>query len=95
VRRVHADDGRPGAADTSARHRHLEWKPAGAADDRPILTRSEHALERKHTREPLSVLGVRFLPEVLADREDGLLELLEILDCFDVQAHARTLAARA
>ena len=56
----------------------LERECAGAADDDAVLAARVHALDREVPREALHALLGRLHPEVLADREDRLAELLEV-----------------
>ena len=79
VRRQDADDGDAAAADGAAGHGQLERERARAADDPVAVEGGVHPLERQVAREPLRRLVVGGpAAEVVADRADGALELVEV-----------------
>ena len=78
VRGERPDDGHARGRHDRAGHRQLEGERAGAADDRAVLQRRVHALDREVLRETLHALLGRLHAEVLPDREDGVRELGEV-----------------
>jgi hypothetical protein len=87
VRREGADDGDPGGRHHGARDGQLEREGTRAADRDPVLPARVHALDREVLREALHALLGRVEPEVLADGEDRLAELLEVRAGRDGEAH--------
>ena len=87
VRRVRADDRHARGRHDRPGDRQLEGERAAAPDDAPVLPDGVHALDREVLREPLHALLGRVEPEVLADREDRLPELLEIPRLPDSECH--------
>jgi hypothetical protein len=87
VGRVRADDGDAGGAHGPAGHGQLDREGACAADDAAVRARCVHALEREVPREALHALPRRLHPEVLADGEHRLRELVEVGGRADAKAH--------
>ena len=85
--RERADDGHAGGRDDGAGDGQLERERARAADDRAVLAGGVHALDGQVLREALHALLGRLHAEVLADREDRLPELLDVLARLDAKAH--------
>ncbi len=88
VGREHADDRHPAAVDRAARHRQLERERAGTADDPVAVERGVHPLKGQVAGEPLRRLVVgRPTAEVVADRADRTLELVEVAGRADLPGH--------
>ena len=93
MRRQDSDHGDATAGNDAAGHGQLEGEGSGAADDRVPVEGSVHPLERQHPREPLGALLVRAAAEVVGDRADSALELLEILGRTHIPGHSEHLRA--
>ena len=88
MRREHADDRDAAAADGAPWDGQLERKGAGAADDAVAVEGRVHPLERQVAREALRRLVVGGpAAEVVPDRADRALELLQVARRADVPGH--------
>ena len=91
-----ADDRDAAAADRAAGHGQLEREGAGAADDPVAVERRMHPLERQVRGEPLRRLVVGGpAAEVVADRADRALELVQVLAGRTSQVIRRPRGSRA
>jgi hypothetical protein len=86
VRRVDANDCDSGARDLRAGCSHLERERTGAADDRAVVARGVHPLERHAERPRRSLLG-GLGAEVLPDPEERILELVLTVARADLKSH--------
>src|SRR5436190_20524398 len=90
MRRVDADDGDARRRQVAAGNAEVELECTRAADDRAVRPGRMHALGRDLVEEALHALLRRRHTEVLADREDGRAELVEILDGADLERHQKS-----
>jgi hypothetical protein len=93
MRRRNTDDRCSGALQSAARHRHSKRERSGAAHDLAVLPRGMHPFEREHAREALHSLWIRFVPEVLPDRQHCAAELGKITGWPDFKRHRRSLTS--
>jgi len=87
VGRQHADDRDAGAVELAARYREPKRKRPRATDHASLVEGSVHAVERQVAVEPLRALPVGPAAEVVPDRADGSLELVEVLGGPNLDAH--------